>query len=61
MNADRTVDAATIVTTSLAALTWLDHVEQDLRIIASVIAIIAGVCSAIYHLNKIKQQQSRGD
>lgn len=57
MNQERLADVGAVSTGVLTLAAWLANVEVYVRIGAAFVAMVAGVCSSLYHLEAWRQKR----
>lgn len=57
MSQERLADAGAISTGALTLAAWLADIEVYLRVGATLVAILAGICAALYHFESWRQKR----
>jgi hypothetical protein len=61
LSAERLADAGAVTTGVLTLAAWLAQIEIYLRLGATVVAIAAGACAALYHYEAWRQKRRERD
>lgn len=57
MSQERLADVGAISTGALTLAAWLADIEVYLRVGATLVAILAGICAGLYHFEAWKQKR----
>lgn len=57
LNSQEAADTATVVSATLAAVSWLNELNAVLTLVATLVAIWAGSMAALYHYEGWRQKR----